>query len=253
MGPGTTLLLHAAAGGVGLIASPVGPPPGGDRDRHGGQPRRKPELARAHGCEHPIVYTREDFAARVKEITGGRGVDVVYDSVGQTTFMKSLDCLRPMGMLVLFGQSSGPVPPFDLSLLAQKGSLFITRPTLMTYTARREDLLAHARDLFEVVRNGAVKIEVARTYPLSRGLARPPRPRRAQDHRVVGVHGLTMHGKGSRVPERFTRLPWDRALLPVNRATRATARVDRTLTIHPAIPALVLFARIPPIFTCILV
>jgi len=165
VGPGTTLLLHAAAGGVGLIAAQWA--------RHLGATvigtvgnAEKAELARAHGCEHPIIYTQEDFAARVKEITGGRGVDVVYDSVGQTTFMKSLDCLRPMGMLVLFGQSSGPVPPFDLSLLAQKGSLFITRPSLMNYTARREDLLAHAQDLFEVVRSGAVRIEVARTYPL---------------------------------------------------------------------------------------
>jgi len=166
VGPGTTLLLHAAAGGVGLIASQWARHLGATVIGTVGSPE-KAEIARAHGCEHPIVYTREDFAARVKEITDGRGVDVVYDSVGQTTYMKSLDCLRPMGMLVLFGQSSGPVPPFDLSLLAQKGSLFITRPTLMTYTARREDLLDHARDLFEVVRNGAVKIEVARTYPLS--------------------------------------------------------------------------------------
>jgi NADPH2:quinone reductase len=166
VGPGTTLLLHAAAGGVGLIASQWARHLGATVIGTVGSPE-KAEIARAHGCEHPIVYTREDFATRVKEITGGRGVDVVYDSVGQTTYMKSLDCLRPMGMLVLFGQSSGPVPPFDLSLLAQKGSLFVTRPTLMTYTARREDLLDHARDLFEVVRNGAVKIEVARTYPLS--------------------------------------------------------------------------------------
>jgi NADPH:quinone reductase len=166
VGPGTTLLLHAAAGGVGLIASQWARHLGATVIGTVGSPE-KAELARAHGCEHPIVYTREDFAARVKEITGGRGVDVVYDSVGQTTYMQSLDCLRPMGMLVLFGQSSGPVPPFDLSLLAQKGSLFITRPTLMTYTARREDLLAHARDLFEVVLNGAVRIEAARTYPLS--------------------------------------------------------------------------------------
>jgi NADPH2:quinone reductase len=160
------VLLHAAAGGVGLIASQWARHLGATVIGTVGTPE-KAELARAHGCHHPIVYTREDFAARVKEITGGRGVDVVYDSVGQTTYMKSLDCLRPMGMLVLFGQSSGPVPPFDLSLLAQKGSLFITRPTLMTYTARREDLLAHASDLFEVVLSGKVKIEVARTYPLS--------------------------------------------------------------------------------------
>jgi NADPH2:quinone reductase len=166
VGPGTTVLLQAAAGGVGLIASQWARHLGATVIGTVGTPE-KAELARAHGCHHPIVYTREDFAARVKEITGGRGVDVVYDSVGQTTYMKSLDCLRPMGMLVLFGQSSGPVPPFDLSLLAQKGSLFITRPTLMTYTARREDLLAHARDLFDVVLEGKVRIEVARTYPLS--------------------------------------------------------------------------------------
>jgi NADPH2:quinone reductase len=166
VGPGTTVLLHAAAGGVGLIASQWARHLGATVIGTVGTPE-KAELARAHGCHHTIVYTREDFAARVKEITGGRGVDVVYDSVGQTTLMKSLDCLRPMGMLVLFGQSSGPVPPFDLALLAQKGSLFITRPTLMTYTARREDLLAHASDLFEVVLSGKVKIEVARTYPLS--------------------------------------------------------------------------------------
>ena len=166
VGPGTTVLLHAAAGGVGLIASQWARHLGATVIGTVGTPE-KAELSRAHGCHHTIVYTREDFAARVKEITGGRGVDVVYDSVGQTTLMKSLDCLRPMGMLVLFGQSSGPVPPFDLALLAQKGSLFITRPTLMTYTARREDLLVHASDLFEVVRNGKVRIEVARTYPLS--------------------------------------------------------------------------------------
>jgi NADPH:quinone reductase len=166
VGPGTTVLLHAAAGGVGLIASQWARHLGATVIGTVGTPE-KAELARAHGCQHTIVYTREDFAARVKEITGGRGVDVVYDSVGQTTLMKSLDCLRPMGMLVLFGQSSGPVPPFDLALLAQKGSLFITRPTLMTYTARREDLLAHAGDLFEVVLSGKVRIEVARTYPLS--------------------------------------------------------------------------------------
>jgi len=127
----------------------------------------KAELAKAHGCDHTILYREEDFASRVKEITGGRGVDVVYDSVGQATFMKSLDCLRPMGMMVSFGQSSGTVPPFDLSLLSAKGSLFLTRPTLMAYTAKREDLLAHAADLFEVVTRGAVKIEVRQTYPLA--------------------------------------------------------------------------------------
>jgi NADPH2:quinone reductase len=166
VGPGTTLLIHAAAGGVGLIVCQWARHLGATVIGTAGSPE-KAELARAHGCQHPIVYAREDFAARVKEITGGKGVDVVYDSVGQATFMKSLDCLRPMGMMVSFGQSSGPMPAFDLSLLAQKGSLFLTRPSLMTYTARREDLLAHARDLFEVVQSGAVKVEVRRTYPLS--------------------------------------------------------------------------------------
>jgi NADPH:quinone reductase len=162
----TILLIHAAAGGVGLIVCQWA--------RHLGatvigtvSTQEKAELAKAHGCHYPILYNKEDFAARVKEITMGRGVDVVYDSVGHDTFMKSLDCLRPMGMMVSFGQSSGPMPPLDLSILAQKGSLFLTRPTLMTYTAQREALLVHAQDLFEVVQSGAVKIEVRRTYPLS--------------------------------------------------------------------------------------
>jgi NADPH:quinone reductase len=166
VGPGTTLLIHAAAGGVGLIVCQWARHLGATVIGTAGSPE-KAELAKAHGCQHPIVYTREDFAARVREITNGKGVDVVYDSVGQATFVKSLDCLRPMGMMVSFGQSSGPLPPFDLAVLSQKGSLFLTRPTLMTYTARREDLLAHAHDLFEVVRSGAVKVEVNRTYPLS--------------------------------------------------------------------------------------
>ncbi len=166
VGPGTTLLIHAAAGGVGLIVCQWARHLGATVLGTVGSPE-KAELAKAHGCQHPIVYTREDFAGRVKEITNGRGVDVVYDSVGQATFMKSLDCLRPMGMMVSFGQSSGPMPPFDLAVLAQKGSLFLTRPTLMTYTAKREDLLVHARDLFEVVQSGAVRVEVRRTYPLA--------------------------------------------------------------------------------------
>lgn len=166
VGPGTTLLIHAAAGGVGLIVCQWARHLGATVLGTVGSPE-KAELARAHGCQHAILYTQEDFAARVKEITGGRGVDVVYDSVGQATFMKSLDCLRPMGMLVSFGQSSGPMPPFDMAVLAQKGSIFLTRPTLMTYTAKRDDLLAHARDLFEVIQCGAVKVEVRRTYPLA--------------------------------------------------------------------------------------
>ena len=166
VGPGTTILIHAAAGGVGLIVCQWARHLGATVIGTMGSPE-KAELARAHGCQHPIVYTREDFAAKVKEITNGGGVDVVYDSVGQSTFMKSLDCLRPMGMMVSFGQSSGPMPPFDLAVLSQKGSLFLTRPTLMTYTAKRADLLAHAHDLFEVVRSGAVRVEVGRTYPLA--------------------------------------------------------------------------------------
>ena len=166
VGPGTTLLIHAAGGGVGLIVCQWARHLGATVIGTVGSPE-KAELVKANGCQHPIVYTKEDFVARVKEITGGKGVDVVYDSVGQTTFLKSLDCLRPMGMLVSFGQSSGPIGLFDPALLAQKGSLFLTRPSLMTYTARREDLLTHARDLFEVVQNGAVTVAVRQTYPLA--------------------------------------------------------------------------------------
>jgi NADPH2:quinone reductase len=166
VGPGTTLLIHAAGGGVGLIVCQWARHLGATVIGTVGSPE-KAELVKANGCQHPIVYTKEDFVARVKEITGGKGVDVVYDSVGQTTFLKSLDCLRPMGMLVSFGQSSGPIGLFDPALLAQKGSLFLTRPSLMIYTARREDLLTHARDLFEVVQNGAVTVAVRQTYPLA--------------------------------------------------------------------------------------
>ena len=164
--PGDAILLHAAAGGVGLIASQwarhldatVIGTVGSDE---------KAELARAHGCHHVIVYTRENFVERVRDITAGQGVAVVYDSVGKETFMGSLDCLRPMGMMVSFGNASGPVPPFDPGILAAKGSLFLTRPTLMIYTAKRPDLLASAAELFAVVQSGAVKIEVRQTYPLA--------------------------------------------------------------------------------------
>jgi NADPH2:quinone reductase len=126
----------------------------------------KAEIAKAHGCDHPIVYTRENFVERVKSITNGEGVPVVYDSVGKTTFMESLACLRPFGMLVSFGQSSGPVPPFDIGELSRRGSLFLTRPTLVTYGAKRTDLLTMAAELFEVVQSGAVKIEIGARYPL---------------------------------------------------------------------------------------
>jgi NADPH2:quinone reductase len=163
---GDTILIHAAAGGVGLIVCQWAKARGATVIGTVGS-KDKAALAGAHGCDHPILYREEDFPARVMEITGGEGVHVVYDSVGQTTFMKSLDCLRPMGMMVSFGQASGPVPPFDLSVLSAKGSLFLTRPSLMKYTEKRQDLLDHARDLFKVVTSGAVKIEIHQTYPLS--------------------------------------------------------------------------------------
>jgi len=163
--PGDAILMHAAAGGVGLIACQWAKSLGATVIGTVGTPE-KAELAKAHGCDHPLLYREEDWVARVREITGGEGVAVVYDSVGRDTFMKSLDCLRPLGMLVLFGQASGPVESFNPGLLAAKGSLFLTRPTLMTYTAKREDLLASAADLFEVVTSGAVNIEVCQSYPL---------------------------------------------------------------------------------------
>lgn len=163
---GDIILIHAAAGGVGSIASQWANHLGATVIGTAGS-AEKAALARSQGCHHCIVYSEEDFVARVKEITSGRGVDVVYDSVGRATFEKSLDCLRPMGLMVTFGQASGPIPPQELGILAAKGSLFLTRPTLMTYTARREDLLEHARDLFGVVQSGAVKIEIRQTYPLA--------------------------------------------------------------------------------------
>lgn len=163
---GDTILVHAAAGGVGLIASQWAKSLGATVIGTVGSPE-KAELAKAHGCDHPILYRDEDFVERVKEITGGAGVAAVYDSVGKDTFMKSLDCIRRHGIMVLFGQASGNVEPFNLSLLAQKGSLFITRPTLMTYTADREDLVTIAGELFDVVDSGAVRIEVNQTYPLN--------------------------------------------------------------------------------------
>ena len=162
---GETILLHAAAGGVGLIldqwAKHLGATVIGTVSTD-----EKAKLAKAHGCAHTILYTREDFVKRVDEITGGKKVPVVYDSVGKDTFLKSLDCLAPLGFAVLFGQSSGNVEPLNLGLLAQKGSLYVTRPTLNTYAARRENLLAMAKELFDVVLSGAVKIEVNQTYPL---------------------------------------------------------------------------------------
>ncbi len=163
--PGETVLIHAAAGGVGLIACQWAKHLGATVIGTVGSDE-KAALARAHGCDHTIVYTRENFAARVREITAGRGVRVVYDSVGQATWDGSLDCLQPRGLMVSFGNSSGPVQPFSPLVLSAKGSLFVTRPTLMTYTATRDDLLAAAADLFDVVRSGAVTPLVGGAYAL---------------------------------------------------------------------------------------
>ncbi len=163
---GDRILIQAAAGGVGLIVCQWAKYLGATVIGTVGSPE-KADLAANHGCDYPILYRDEDFVSRVKEITKEKGVDVVYDSVGQSTFMKSLDCLRPMGMMVSFGQSSGPIPPIDTGILAAKGSLFLTRPSLMAYTASRKDLVAHALDLFDVVEKGAVKIEIRQTYPLA--------------------------------------------------------------------------------------
>jgi NADPH2:quinone reductase len=163
---GDTILIHAAAGGVGLIVCQWAKYLGATVIGTVGS-AEKAELVRTHGCDHTILYTEEDFVGRVKDITQGKGACVVYDSVGQTTFMQSLDCLRPLGTMVSFGQSSGSVPPLDIGILSAKGSLFLTRPSLMAYTAERKDLLAHAQDLFEVVEKGVVKIEINQTYPLA--------------------------------------------------------------------------------------
>src|ERR1700744_3232627 len=162
---GDTILLHAAAGGVGLILSQWAKHLGATVIGTVGS-EEKAKLAKAHGCAHTIIYTKEDFVKRVDEITGGKKGPAVDDSVGKDTFMKSLDCLAPLGYLALFGQSSAGVEPLNLGLLAQKGSLYVTRPSLNTYGASRENLVSMAKELFEVVQSGAVKIEVNQTYPL---------------------------------------------------------------------------------------
>ncbi len=163
--PGMTVLFHAAAGGVGLIAC--------QWLRHLGVTvigtvgsEETAELARAHGCTHTILYRSEDFVARVRELTGGRGVPVVYDSVGKATIQRSLDCLQRRGTLVGFGNSSGKPDPFDMTILSAKGSLYLTRPVLFDYTAAREDLLGSARALFDVVASGAVTIEIHQRFGL---------------------------------------------------------------------------------------
>jgi NADPH2:quinone reductase len=178
---GETVLVHAAAGGVGTImvqwlkalGATVIATVGTDE---------KAELARAHGADHVIVYTREKFPERVREITGGAGVPVVYDSVGKATWEGSLDSLRPFGLMVSFGNASGTVPPFDVGVLGRKGSLYLTRPTVFGYVAKREDLERGAAELFEVIRSGKVKIEISRTYPLAEA---------AEAHRALEARSTT--------------------------------------------------------------
>ncbi|NKJ05592.1 quinone oxidoreductase [Rhizobium sp. SG741] len=165
VGPGVTLLFHAAAGGVGLIAGQWAKALGAAVIGTAGS-AEKVELALAHGYDHVIDYSRENFADRVREITGGKGVDVVYDSVGKDTFPHSLDCLKPRGMWVTFGQSSGPIENFNLAILNQKGSLFATRPSLFAYVSTPEELRASAGALFAVVQSNKVRINVHQTYPL---------------------------------------------------------------------------------------
>ena len=179
---GDTILFHAAAGGVGLIACQWAKHLGATVIGTVGSDE-KAELARAHGCDHPIVYTRENVVERVRELTGGAGVPAVYDSVGRDTFNDSIDCLRPAGTMVSFGQSSGSIAPFEIGVLGQKGSLYLQRPTLMSYSARREDLVAMAEDLFEVVTSGAVKIRTNQTFPLAEA---PEAHRALEGRRTTG-------------------------------------------------------------------
>ena len=162
---GETILVHAAAGGVGLILGQWGKHLGATVIGTVGT-EDKAALARANGCDHVILYRQEKVSQRVRELTQGAGVPVVYDGVGKDTFMDSLDCLSPLGMMVTFGNASGPVPAFEPAILSQKGSLFLTRPTLMHYVAKRADLLAAAKELFEVVQKGVVKINVNQSFPL---------------------------------------------------------------------------------------
>jgi NADPH2:quinone reductase len=162
---GDTILIHAAAGGVGLIACQWAKALGATVIGTVGNDD-KAALARAHGCDHPIVYTREDFVAEVERITGGKKLPVVYDSVGKDTFLKSLDCLAPRGLMVSFGNASGSPDPLDLGLLAQKGSLFVTRPTLFSYIATRPELEQAAGELFGMLASGKVKVEIKQRFPL---------------------------------------------------------------------------------------
>ena len=178
---GDTILLHAAAGGVGLIASQWAKHLGATVIGTVGSDE-KAALAKAHGCAHTVVYTREDVVERVKELTEGVGVPVVFDSVGKDTFMASLDCLQPRGLMVRYGNASGAVEPFSPGVLAAKGSLFLTRPTLASYISTPDDLDATATDLFSVVKSGAVRIAVNQTFPLEKA---------AQAHRDLEARKTT--------------------------------------------------------------
>jgi NADPH2:quinone reductase len=179
--PGDQVLIHAAAGGVGLILCQWAKHLGAEVIGTVGS-EAKAELARAHGCDHAIVHGREDFPSRVREISAGQGVPVVYESIGKDTFERSLDCLAPRGILASYGHASGPPPPVDVIALGAKGSLFVTRPTIMTYMAEREDMLRSAAELFAVVESGAVHIEVNQSFALEAG---------AEAHRAVGERRTT--------------------------------------------------------------
>ena len=163
--PGDTIVMHAAAGGVGLILCQWAKALGATVVGTVSTPA-KADLARAHGCDHVVISGQDDLVAMVKSLTGGKGVPVVYDGVGKDTFITSLNCLRPRGLMVSFGNASGPVPPVDMKELASRGSLFLTRPSLFHYTSERAELVENANDLFAVVMSGKVKIPVNQTYAL---------------------------------------------------------------------------------------
>ncbi|MEO5578682.1 MAG: quinone oxidoreductase [Sphingomicrobium sp.] len=186
--PDDTILVHAAAGGVGLVlcqwAAALGARVIGTVSSDA-----KAELARAHGCHHPIIYTREDFVAETLRITDGAKLPVVYDSVGRDTFLHSFDCLAPRGLMVSFGQSSGAIEPFSPAILAQKGSLFLTRPTLFTYIADPDELQASAAELFDIVKSGAVKIEIHQRFALTNAAEAH---RALEERRTTGSTILTL-------------------------------------------------------------
>jgi NADPH2:quinone reductase len=185
---GDTILIHAAAGGVGLIlcqwAAALGATVIGTVGTE-----EKAELARAHGCAHPIIYSKQDFVAEVQRITDGEKLPVVYDSVGRDTFLKSLDCLKVRGLMVSFGNASGPPEPFPPNMLAQKGSLYLTRPTLFNYIATPQQLQQSAGELFDVVTSGKVKIEVQQRFPLAEAAEAH---RALQGRRTTGSTVLTI-------------------------------------------------------------